>query len=150
VGGNHDISPLEAQISGEGLEQLAVLVYKLDVILHIGYIHPPELDPSPALGGDDPRFTSREQLAELVLAGEDVGYQNVARHPVYEVACLGHILHPSPPKDERWIPRGFVESSLGRLNDVNRVLSTEGLLYLHVIRSSVARNHHIGEAQQGC
>jgi hypothetical protein len=70
VGWDHDVCTLEAGIHSKSLQQLVALIDVVDLIFQVGHVHPPELDPSPALGGDDPNVALWEGFTQLFFAGE--------------------------------------------------------------------------------
>jgi hypothetical protein len=143
---DHNVRPLETGVSREGLQQLVPLVDVVNVVFEIRDIDPPELDPSPALGGDDPDIAWGEGFAELIFTCEDCGKGDFASQTEDEVARVRDILSPATPEDERRIARSFVKGPLGRLDNVDRRSPSEGLLGFRVVNSAVPGDHHLGEA----
>jgi hypothetical protein len=119
MGGNHNVHSLEAGVSYECLQELGTLIDVIHIILGIGDVDPPELDPSPTLGRDDPDVASRERLAELFLACEEGGKGDIACQAVDEIACDRNVFRPPTSEDQGRVSGRFVEGSLSRLDDVD-------------------------------
>jgi hypothetical protein len=146
VGGDHNVRALEAGVGGERCEELVTLVDVIDLVLNVGDVNTPKLDPSPAFGRDDPHVSCRERVTELVFAREDGGDGDVACQAVYEVACSGYALSPPSSEDEGGVARSFVEGTLGGLDDVDRCFPPECLLFLSVVHTAVPGDANLREA----
>jgi hypothetical protein len=97
-------------------------------------VNPPELDPSPARGGDHAcRFRRREETAEGVpIRGDDLGGE-VTRKSEDKVPRLLDRFGPATPQDDGRGANDSIEGPLGSLCDVYRLSPSEGFLDLPVV-----------------
>jgi hypothetical protein len=92
---------VEAGVGPDGGVQFVRGVDNFGVPNPAGGVNPPELDPSPARGGDYAgRLGSREVTAQQSLVGTDDLGGEVPRKPEDEVTRFFHRFGPAAPEDD--------------------------------------------------